>query len=76
MIVECVVNMDKKILSILVLLVVVVSATVLFVSFKESSQDEQQDFSTGEDLTDDDISNEIDDAFIPEDDEIDIGDMI
>jgi len=76
MIVECVVNMDKKILSILVLLVVVVSATVLFVSFKESSQDVQQDFSTGEDLTDDDISNEIDDAFIPEDEELDIGDMI
>ena len=76
MIVECVVKMDKKILSILVLLVVVVSATVLFVSFKESSQDEQQDFSTGEDLADDDISDEIDDAFIPEDEELDIGDMI
>ena len=69
--------MDKKILSIFLILVIVVSTTVLFVTLKESSsQEDQQDYSIGEDLTDEDISNEIDDAFLPEDDEIDIGDMI
>ena len=68
--------MDKKILSIFLILVIVVSTTVLFVTLKETSSDDQQDYSVGEDVTDDDISNEIDDAFLPEDDEIDIGDMV
>ena len=74
---EKMIDMDKKILSIFLILVIVVSTTVLFVTLKESTSDEdQQDYSVGEDVIDDDISNEIDDAFLPEDDEIDIGDMI
>lgn len=69
--------MDKKILVIFLLLMVVISATVLFVTLKESSsQDDTQDYSAGEEPTDEDISNEIDDAFLSEDDEIDIGEMI
>jgi len=69
--------MDKKILSIFLILVIVISTTVLFVTLKESSsQEDQQDYSIGEDLTDEDISNEIDDAFLSEDDEIDIGEMV
>ena len=71
------IDMDKKILSIFLILVIVVSTTVLFVTLKESPSDgDQQDYSVGEDVSDDDISDEIDDAFLPEDDEIDIGDMI
>ena len=69
--------MDKKTLSIFLLLMIVISATVLFVTFKQStSQEDQQDYPPAEYLTDEDISNEIDDAFLSEDDEIDIGEMI
>ncbi len=69
--------MDRKIFSILIILLIVVSITVLYVTLKETIYNEdQQDFPLGENPTNEDISNEIDDAFIPEDDEIDIGDMI
>ena len=69
--------MDKKILSIFFLLIIVISATVLFVTFNQSSSQEyeQSDY-PAEDLTDEDISNEIDDEFLSEDDEIDIGEMV
>ena len=71
------IGMDKKILSIFLILVIVVSTTVLYVTLKEpTAKEDQQDFSLGENPNNEDISNEIDDAFIPEDDEIDIGDMI
>ena len=74
---EEMIDMDKKILSIFLILVIVVSITVLFVTFKEStSEEDQQGFSVGEDVTNEDISNEIDDAFLPEDDEVEIGEMI
>ena len=69
--------MDKKILSIFLLLIIVISATVLFVTLKQStSQEDQQDYSIGEDVSDEDISNEIDDAFLTEDDEVEIGEMV
>jgi len=69
--------MDKKILSLFIILVIVVSTTVLYVTLKEPTyKEDQQDFSLGENPTNEDISNEIDDAFIPEDDELDIGEMI
>ena len=74
---EEMIDMDKKILSIFLILVIVVSTTVLYVTLKEPTyKEEQQDLPLGENPTDDDISNEIDDVFIQEDDEIDIGDMI
>ena len=70
-------DMDKKILSIFLILVIVVSTTVLYVVLKEPTYEEdQQDYLLGENPTNDDISNEIDDIFLPENDEIDIGDMI
>ena len=69
--------MDKKILSIFLILVIVVSTTVIYVTLKEPiSNEDQQDYSLGEYPTDEDISNELDDVFITENDEIDIGDMI
>ena len=75
--VEKVIDMDKKIIAIFSLLIIVISATVLFVTFNQSSSQEyeQSDY-PAEDLTDEDISNEIDDEFLSEDDEIDIGDMV
>ena len=74
---EKVIEMDKKILSIFFLLMIVISATVLFVAFNQSaSQENQQNSFPSEDLTDEDISNEIGDEFLSEDDEIDIGEMV
>ena len=69
--------MDKKILSISLILVIVVSTTVLYVALKEPAYEEDhQDISLGESPTNEDISNEIDDIFLSENDEIDIGEMI
>lgn len=69
--------MDKKILSIFLLLIIVISATVLFVTLKQStSQEDQQEYSPAEDLSDENISNEIDDVFLSEDDEVEIGEMV
>ena len=74
---EKVIEMDKKILSIFFLLMIVISATVLFVTLNQSSsQENQQNDFSAEDLTDEDISSEIDDEFLSEDDEIDIGEMV
>ena len=68
--------MDKKILSITVLLMIVISTTIAFVSFKQlESTEDNQDYPE-EALTEEEISNEIDDAFLSEDDEVEIGDMI
>jgi len=74
---ENVIDMDKKILSIFFLLIIVISATVLFVTFNQSSSQEyeQSDY-PAENLSDEDISNEIDDEFLSEDDEINIGEMV
>lgn len=70
-------KMDKKIISIFFLLIIVISATVLFVTFNQSSyQEDQQNYFPAEGLSDEDISNEIDDEFLSEDDEIDIGEMV
>ena len=69
--------MDKKIISILFLLIIVISATIAFISFKQSESSEgQQTYPAQEDVTDEEISNEIDDSFLSEDDEVEIGYMI
>jgi len=70
--------MDKKITSIMILLIIFVSATIAFVSFKqlESTEDQQTYTSEDDDVTYEELSNEIDDAFLSEDDDVVIGDMI
>jgi hypothetical protein len=74
---EEMIRMNKKILSIFIILVIIVSTTVLYVTLKvPNSKEGQEEFSLGEGPTNEDISNEIDDTFLPKDDEIDIGDMI
>jgi len=71
------IKMDKKILSISVLLMIVIAATTLFVYFKNSDSADERGYSSDtEDVTDEEITNEIDDAFLSEDDEVEIGDMI
>lgn len=69
--------MDKKILAIFSLLIIMISATVLFVTLDQTeSEGYSQDSYPAEDVSDEDLSNEIDDEFLSEDDELDIGDMV
>ncbi len=69
--------MNKKIISTFVLLLILISATLVFFTFNQSESDgKSEDYTPIDDFTDDDLSNEIDDYFISEDDDVDIGDMI
>ena len=69
--------MDKKILSIFILLIVVIAVTALYVSYNQSFQEQnEQDFTPDNTVDEEDISSEIDDVFLSEDDEIDIGEMV
>jgi len=70
--------MDKKILSVFVLLLVVIAATATYITYNALSSDEKYvDNDSSEDIvTDEDISNELDDVFISEDDEVEIGEMV
>lgn len=68
--------MDKKIASIAIILLILISATIAFISFKQSETVADNQTYSGEDVTNDDISNEIDETFLSEEDEVEIGDMI
>ena len=70
--------MDKKIISIFFLLIIVIAATVTYVAYNQIYPEEkQQDYTpTDNDVTAEDIYDEIDDAFLLEDDEIEIGEMV
>ena len=70
--------MDKKIMSLCFLLLIVMAVTVTYVAYTQSvSVENQQSYIPADgDVTDEDIIDEIDDSFIPEDDEIEIGEMV
>ncbi len=70
--------MDKKIISICFLLIIVIAVTVTYVvSNQLSPVENQQDYVPADgDAPDEDIFDEIDDSFIPEDEEIEIGEMV
>jgi hypothetical protein len=70
--------MDKKIMSICFLLIIVIAVTVTYIAFNQSFslENQQNNIPVGDDVTDEDISDEIDDFFIYEGDEIEIGDMV
>ena len=70
--------MDKKIFLISLLLIFVIAVTALYVVYNQSFLAEDQDSYVPDDgeVSDQDISNEIDDLFLDEDDEIDIGEMV
>ena len=70
--------MDKKIMSLCFLLLIVMAVTATYVAYTQSvSVENQQSYITADgDVTDEDIIDEIDDSFIPEDDEIEIGEMV
>ena len=70
--------MDKKIMSLCFLLLIVMAVTVTYVAYNQSSsvEDQQGYIPADGDVADEDIIDEIDDSFIPEDDEIEIGEMV
>jgi|GEM_PF-3307221 len=70
--------MDKKIMSICFLLIIVIAVTVTYIAFNQPSsvENQQNNVPVDGDVTNEDISDEIDDFFISEDDEIEIGEMV
>ena len=69
--------MDKKIMALSFLLCIVIALTVTYIVFTQTSVDSTQDsLSSDSEVTDEALSQEIDDLFIDEDDEIEIGDMV
>jgi len=68
--------MNKKIISIFFLLIILVSIALVYSYFSQKSTDENQYSSSPETLADSDIAGEIDNAFLAEDDEVEIGEMV
>ena len=70
--------MDKKIISLCFLLIIVIAVTVTYITSDQlSSEEDQQNYVPAyDDVADEDITDEINDIFISEDDEIEIGEMV
>jgi hypothetical protein len=68
--------MNKKIISIIFLLIILVSITFVYNSIDINSTDKDQYNSPVEPIDENNILEEIDNSFIEEDNEIEIGEMI
>ena len=68
--------MNKKIISIFFIFIILFSAMLIYIYFNQSTSEEKQYDGSSEDVTDDEISNEINDLFLDEDSEIEIGEMV
>ncbi|MDH7517540.1 MAG: hypothetical protein QHH19_04270 [Candidatus Thermoplasmatota archaeon] len=68
--------MNKKIVSILFLLIVFVSVALAYIYFNQAATDEKGYSGSSKDVSDEDLANEIDDIFLDEDSEVEIGEMI
>jgi len=68
--------MDKKILSLSLLLIIVIAVTVAYVTTNQLVDDQQSYIPENGDVTEEEIFNEIDGFFVSEDDEVEIGEMI
>jgi len=53
-----------------------VSIAFAYIYFNQSQTDGTQYESSGKNVSDEDVANEIDDMFLDEDDEIEIGDIV
>lgn len=67
--------MNKKIISILFLLIILVSSLLVYTYIDQPST-ETQDDDLPHTTTEEDIFEEIDNTFLDEDDEIEIGEMV
>jgi len=68
--------MNKKIVSILFLSIVLVSLALTYSYFNQPSTEEQKYDSSTEDINNENVADEIDNTFIEEDAEIEIGEMV
>ena len=68
--------MNKKITSIIFLLIIFVSIALVYSYSNKTSTDEKQYDSPVEAITEENVAEEIDNSFIEEDDEIEIGEMV
>jgi hypothetical protein len=68
--------MNKKIISLLFLLILLVSVTVSYAYFIQPSTSDADQTNTDGYIDDDTVSSEIDAAFLDENEGVEIGDMI
>ena len=68
--------MKKKIISIFFLLIIFVSIALGYSYLIKTSTDEKQYDSPIETITEENVAEEIDNLFVEEDDEIEIGEMV
>jgi hypothetical protein len=68
--------MNKKIVPILFLSIVLVSLALTYSYFNQPTTEEQQYEGSAEDINNENVSDEIDDTFVEEDAEIEIGEMV
>ncbi|UCF50320.1 MAG: hypothetical protein JSU91_02230 [Thermoplasmatales archaeon] len=67
--------MNKKIISIIFLLIILVSLALVYNYYKSSTDEKQYDTTVGT-IDENNILEEIENTFIEEDDEIEIGEMV
>jgi len=69
--------MDKKIVSLSLILVILISLAAIYVVINQPAlKEDKDDGAISTSITGEDISSEIDNVFLEEDDEIKIGEMI
>jgi hypothetical protein len=68
--------MNKKIVTIIFLLLIVISLTLVYSYYNNSFTEESHYDGPIQTIDENNVSEEIDDIFIEEDDEIEIGEMI
>ncbi|MBN1860987.1 MAG: hypothetical protein JW840_05960 [Candidatus Thermoplasmatota archaeon] len=68
--------MNKKILSLLFILILLVSVTVSYAFFNQPASTNGYQTTTDGDVDEDILNSEIDSALLDEDEDIEIGDMI
>jgi len=68
--------MNKKIISITFLLIIVVSIAIVYSYYNSTDTSEKQFDSSIETIDDNVVTEEIDNTFLEEDEEIEIGEMI
>ena len=68
--------MNKKIISIIFLLILMVSIALAYIYFTQNQTQEKQYDGSGKTVNDNDLANEIDNVFIEEDNEVEIGEIV
>jgi hypothetical protein len=68
--------MNKKIISIIFLLIIVISLTLVYNYYNNSTSEQSHYDNPVKTIDENNVSEEIDDLFIEEDDKIEIGEMV